>query len=198
MQTAESTLVSWGKILSPRVGLQLKDWSAPQAVLADFTSFSCGALGLWSRASTIYFPPANLLTFPLPRNVLYDVTVATVSASGAMSTAVVAQAIPSRPILIQPQPVNPYPGSNAAASGLVSWLDPSASYQQASVAALLSALESSGPQCTLLAIACHLQANLKMIQDQYANVNTYAEIRPANLPSLVLGQQYGALLGRAF
>ena len=91
-QTDETKLVSWGKIISPRVGLMIKDWVFSQPVLADFSSFSCGALGLWARATTLYFPPASLLTMPLPRNVLYDVTVATVAASGAASAPVAVQA----------------------------------------------------------------------------------------------------------
>lgn len=191
----ESTLVSWGKILSPRVGLMLKDWSAPQAVLADFTQFSCGALGLWARGSTIYFPPANLLTFPLPRNVLYDLAVSTVSASGAASAAVVVQAIPSRPIMIPPQPPTFYPGSSAASNGLISWLDPTASYQQAS--RRVSARNLARGSHDTLCHAFFVQANVKMMQDRNANVNTYGEIRAANMPSLVLGQQFGASPSKA-
>jgi hypothetical protein len=126
----QSIYNSWGKIISPRVGLMLKNWVTNQPTLADFTQFTCGSLGLWARAATSYFPPANVLTLPLPRRVLYDVSVYAVSAAGVWSPAAVAQVTPLAPIVVGPQPASALPGVNALAAGAVCYLDPSGSNQQ--------------------------------------------------------------------
>jgi hypothetical protein len=126
----QSIITNWGKIISPRVGLMLKNWVTNQQTLADFTQFTCGSLGLWARAATSYFPPANVLTLPLPRRVLYDVSVYAISATGVWSPAAVAQVTPLVPIVVGPQPASALPGVNALAAGAVSYLDPSGSNQQ--------------------------------------------------------------------
>jgi hypothetical protein len=109
----------------------LKNWVANQPTLADFTQFSCGALGLWARASTLYFPPANLLTFPLPRRVLYDVVLYAVSAAGVWSPAAAVQVQAGYPIVVGAQPaLAVLPGPNPVGAGLRCYLDPTASHQQ--------------------------------------------------------------------
>jgi hypothetical protein len=68
---------------------------------------------------------------PLPRRVLYDITVNAISANGVWSLPAIAQAQAGSPVVVGAQPASRLPGIDPIGAGVVNYIDPSGSYQQA-------------------------------------------------------------------